>query len=266
MFYFGNYREITNPCNVIFMQGLQGSGKSTYSNLTNAENVDQDMFYGHSPSCQGWLEYMINNPNGPENIIVSRCNANYKHYNKYLEMIYPSPANIYFISPKKMDYQSIITSIVGVIERSKNGDMLMVGRNEYDIDTVIDIIIKTFNNFKFNEKSIRFNLYQDIEADIYEQMENAVKQGKQQIKDYITNNFNTIISYRRPIDTIVSDLNTIISKIKNNEYLDMIVYNQRPTYVGLFLSNDTKEYLNNFIFDNLIEDITGNACKVLTTL
>ena len=136
-----------------------------------------------------------------------------KHYNKYLEMIYPSPANIYFISPKKMDYQSIITSIAGVIERSKNGDMLMVGRNEYDMDTVIDIIIKTFNNFKFNEKSIRFNLYQDIEADIYEQME-MLKQGKQQIKDYITNNFNTIISYRRPIDTIVSDLNTIISKLK----------------------------------------------------
>ena len=128
--------------------------------------VEQDMFYGHSPSCLSWIYYMILFGSGPSTIIVSRCNANDKHYKKYVETLAPMPTMIYFIAPERVDDVSVITSMAGIIERSTNGDKLLVGRQEYSIEETLKIITNTFKDFKINDKAIRYNTFNDIEPRI----------------------------------------------------------------------------------------------------
>ncbi|MEM7181199.1 MAG: hypothetical protein AAF518_09820 [Spirochaetota bacterium] len=260
-----------DPCYLIFTQDLQGGGKSTIAAsiqgddpigdsfamdtsqfpiylvpgkfstdmdtpdeiLTNAklEYVEQDIFYGHSNSCLSWIYYKVLYGTGPQVIFVSRCNANEKHYKKYVDILAKLPTMIYFIAPKRMDCVSVITSMAGVMERSTKGDKLMVGRQEYDIHEVLEIISETYKNFKVNRNAIRYNKFCDIPDGIFEQMETAFQSKK--ILEYLTANLDRILDLRRPIQDIVAEVKGIVHKIRVGDYLERVYYNPRPTYVGL---------------------------------
>jgi hypothetical protein len=77
------------------------------------------MFWSDTLSSQGALYHDIANMDGPDTIIVSRCNINEKQYNRYLEICYELPTKIIFISPDKMDEIDIVISLQGIINRSK---------------------------------------------------------------------------------------------------------------------------------------------------
>lgn len=271
-----------DPSYLVFTQDLQGGGKSTLAAniqgpdpigdslnveacqfpinlvphkfsideyhpcmlLTNLdmEYVEQDMFYGHSPSCLSWIYYKVYYSNGPKTIIVSRCNANIKHYKRYIDTLSPMPTMIYFIAPERVDYLSIISSMAGIIERSKNGDKLMVGRQECSIEETLKIITNTYKDFKINEKAIRFNKFNDIPEDILLQMKNAVETNS--IVNYVNDNLDMILSTRRNIDDIATDIDEIILGIHNGDYLDKVYYNNRPTYVGLCVNPDDSKRLH----------------------
>tara|TARA_Y100000590_G_scaffold438276_1_gene560909 strand:+ start:4358 stop:6877 length:2520 start_codon:yes stop_codon:yes gene_type:complete len=265
-----------DPNHIIFIQDIQGGGKSTTAAaiqgpdpigdtrnegacqfpvnlvphnfgssddypsmlLTNldTEYVEQDMFYGHSPSCLAWLYYKTLYASGPRVIIVSRCNANEKHYKKYIDTLAPMPTMIYFIAPERVDYVSVITSMAGIIERSTNGDKLMVGRQEYDIDKVLEIITRTYKDFKINDNAIRYNRFNDIPEDILREMKAAV--DNKNIIEYVTWNFDMILALRRPLADIVADMTSIITRIQDGEFLEKVYHSPRPTYVGLCVNPD----------------------------
>lgn len=262
------------PCTIIFTQDLQGGGKSTTAAaiqgadhigdtmnegayqfpinlvphkfatgetspsllLTNLETeyVEQDMFYGHSPSCLSWIYYKVLYGTGPSTIIVSRCNANEEHYKKYVETLAPMPTMIYFIAPERVDYVSVITSMAGIIERSTNGDKLMVGRQEYSIEETLKIITNTFKDFKINDKAIRFSKFTGVDDIIADQAKTAFESNT--IIEYVTANLEKILALRRPIVDIVADVTDIITRIQAGEFLDKVYHTPRPTYVGLCVS------------------------------
>ncbi len=263
-----------DSCYLIFSQGLQGSGKSTeaaaiqgpdpigdslpdtirpheflssedspHMLLTNLETeyVEQDMFYGHSPSCLSWIYYKVLYASGPRVIIVSRCNANQKHYKKYIDTLAPMPTMIYFIAPERVDYVSVIISMAGIIQRSNTGDKLMVGRKECSIDETLKIIMNTFNDFKINDNAIRYNKYNDIPEEILQEMKAAVESNT--IIEHVTWNFETILALRRTLTDIVDDVTSIITRIKAGDFLEKVYYTRRPTYVGLCVSPDDADRL-----------------------
>ena len=198
--------------------------------------VEQDMFYGHSPSCLSWIYYMILFGSGPSTIIVSRCNANEKHYKKYVETLAPMPTMIYFIAPERVDDVSVITSMAGIIERSTNGDKLMVGRQEYSIEETLKIITNTFKDFKINDKAIRYNTFNDIPEDILQEMKEAVDSNA--IIEYVKANLEKILALRRQLADIVADMTDIITRIQAGDFLDNVYHTNRPTYVGLCVNPD----------------------------
>ena len=270
-----------NPCYLIFTQDLQGGGKSTLaaaiqgqdvigdvmnegacrfpidlkshkfastsmiptSLLTNGETeyVEQDMFYGHSPSCLSWIYFKVMYGNGPKTIIVSRCNANEKHYKKYIDTLAPLPTMIYFIAPERVDYLSVIISMAGIIERSTDGDKLMVGRQEYDVEETLQIITNTFKGFKINDKAIRFSKFNDVDDTIAEQAKTAFKSNT--IIEYVKTNLEKVLALRRPLDDIVADVTDIITRIRDGQFLDSVYYTPRPIYVGLCVSPTDAEKL-----------------------
>lgn len=234
-----------DPCYIIFTQDLQGGGKSTVSAAVakkiKGEYIEQDMFYGHSPSCLSSIYFKVLYGTGPKVIIVSRCNANEKHYKKYIDTLSRLPSIIYFIAPERVDYVSVITSMAGIIERSTNGDNLMVGRQEYSIKETLKIITNTFKDFKINDKAIRFSKFTGVDDIIADEAKAAFESNT--IIEYVTANLEKILALRRPIADIVTDVTDIIIRIQAGEFLDKVYYTPRPTYVGLCVNPGDAEKL-----------------------
>ena len=76
---------------VVFIQALQGSGKSTIAELVcqkaryDWKYIEQDQFNGDTKKCQEALKQLLET--GTEVIIISRCNMNLQHYKNYLELV-----------------------------------------------------------------------------------------------------------------------------------------------------------------------------------
>jgi adenylate kinase family enzyme len=245
-----NKRSYFNPVLVIFLQGLQGSGKSTIANnicnrLKNTKYLEQDMFWSDTLSCQGALYHNIADINGPDTIIVSRCNINEKQYNKYLEICFELPTRIIFISPDKMDNIDIMISLQGVINRSNKGDLMMVGRNELPIEQVVDFIVNNFNDYKINPLSYSITTRKN-DNNLLKKIE-FIKSNTD-IIEYVKNNIVLLNSLRLSIDEIATSIIDIINNININK----IIINPKPTFIGLFLSEEDKLDLTNFVNSKVI--------------
>ena len=149
-------RPHNDPAYVFFLQGLQGSGKSTTAAKLcecliamgiSAVYREQDAFWGDTASCQGAIHHDISRAAGPKVVIISRCNANPTQYDRYLQMLYKLSCVVSFIAPEKVDSLYLMISLSGIINRSTVGDSLMVGRFEYPISQVIEFTRKNFGDF-----------------------------------------------------------------------------------------------------------------------
>ena len=73
-----------------------------------------------------WIYYKTLYASG-QNVIVSHLNANEKHYKKYIDTL--SHCHLWSTLSHLVLVLSVIISMAGVIERSKDGDKLMVDKN-----------------------------------------------------------------------------------------------------------------------------------------
>lgn len=152
-------RTSYNPATVIFLQALQGFGKSTIAkylseNLINCKYIEQDMFYGNSISTLGAFYHAINNSEN-DIIILSRCNINESQYLKYLNIASSLPTNIVFVS-SDTDKFNYYMSLFGVFSRGNTmGKSIMTYSEAEKIvkDNYLkfsrhknSLIIKTYNN------------------------------------------------------------------------------------------------------------------------
>lgn len=248
-----NKRSYFDPVTVVFLQGLQGSGKSTIANsicskMDNALYLEQDMFWGDTNSCQGALYHNIANADGPKVIIVSRCNVNEKQYNKYLDICYELPTKIIFISPDKMDGIDILLSFQGILNRSENGDSLMVGRHEMPINEVTEFVLKNFNDYQVHKLSHLIKTRNDDNT-LFLETQNAIK--SKNIITYVKDNFEKISSLKLSIEEISDNIIDIIKNIDSNK----IIKNPKPTYIGLYISELDQLELNNFVNNCVNDDV-----------
>ena len=151
------------------------------------------------------------------------------------------PTMIYFMTPERVDYVSVITSMAGIIERSTNGDKLMVGRQEYSVEKTLEIITNIFKGFKVNDKAIRYSTFTDIPKNILEEMKVAFDSNK--IIEYVTANLDMILALRRPLEDIVAEIKDIFTRIQAGEFLENVYYTETPTYVGLCVNPEDADRL-----------------------
>lgn len=234
---------------VLFIQGLQGSGKSSmaeYIKLTMTDMsiktkiIEQDQYYGDTAAAQGALYHFSQMIGGPDLIIVSRCNVNPKHYNKYLSISNYNRCRVLFCSPDKVDLNYFIVSLSGLFKRSINGDSIMIGRFENPFDEVYEWVLKNFTAFKLKNNSIKYYMYNnsamlDNIASIYstdvEKFKNTISKNWK-IVDQTRNNIAVVC--RPIIDAILNTVNGNLRYIHRNtvyKYGKSTV----PTYIGLFL-------------------------------
>jgi thymidylate kinase len=234
-------RGYDNPATVVFLQGLQGSGKSTIANeickvLPDTIYLEQDQFYSDTDACQGALYHAISNDNGPKNIIISRCNVEESQYQWYLKICYSLPTRIIFIAPDKIDTIYLAVSLSGIIKRSQDTDKLLVGRIEYPIEQVIEFTTANYYKFVPHSKAYRVNFNNSCESIV-------VPENKELLKDFILENHNTLNDLRVPINEIVTDIINII----NNISFDHIITNPTPVYIGMAVSKEDKLLLDDFV-------------------
>ena len=229
-------RSFADPAIVVFIQGIQGSGKSTVAHkvcekLTssgiNCSYLEQDMFWGDTLACQGALYHMVSNKMGPKVIIVSRCNVNEKQYKRYLDIIAKLPCIVTFVTPQNIDPLYLMISLTGILNRSNKGDNLMVGRFEYGIEEVVRFTLANYKEFEPMDN----NLFQTHTNNI-DMLTLATEAMDTNIIQFIQTNMDILHSLRLPINTIATQIIDIIQNTINgsNSY---IITQHLPSYIGL---------------------------------
>lgn len=245
-------RAVNNPAIVLFTQDLQGSGKSTLaarlceflkSKGISACFFEQDGFYGDTLSCQGAIHHAVARADGPSVVIVSRCNANSKHYDRYLQMLYRLPCLINFIAPEKVDHLHLMFSLAGILNRSATGDRLMVGRFELPIDQVIKFTRENLEGFKTHPLAWTITTRQCDEelAELASQLKTDTA-----IEAFITSHQARLHGLRLPIDEIVAQVYEIVMRIMSGD-VSHAVYNLKPIFVGLAVNPDDRRTLQAFV-------------------
>lgn len=261
----GNIYPIRNKINspvVCMIQGLQGSGKSTLGNALCQElnsnhkirYYEQDEFWGCTLSCQGALYHDIRNSNGSEIIILTRCNANPKQYEKYLELFHNFNCKVFFASP--MHYNNplyLAISIAGVIHRSNKGDKLMIGRFESKIEDSIKFINDNYINFKIPDNTLHYPVYYPIKDETLEKEANDFyNKSLEEFTNFISTNVNrlnsTRISLRQSVFIICNEIKNILHYNNSNKLIKSI---KNPEYCGFFIDNINKEKLKQVIIENI---------------
>ena len=245
-------RSYADPAIVVFIQGIQGSGKSTIANWIcqnfteyQTQYIEQDMFWGDTLACQGSLYHMIQNVSGPKVIIVSRCNVNEIQYKRYLEIVSKLPCIVSFISPQDIDMLYLMISLSGIINRSKSGDNLMVGRFEMPIEKIVEF---TVQNFKCFEPASKINTFQthytDTELSVIN--ESGKSMDNQQIINFVSKNYQKLNELRLPLEVIGKQIINIIKKTIDGDNPE-IVMPKNPMYIGMAVSDNDKEKLSDFV-------------------
>lgn len=251
-------RSHFNPVLVIFLQGLQGSGKSTLASrlcekFDNTIYLEQDMFWGDTMSCQGALYHNIANADGPDIIIMSRCNMNETHYGRYLRICNELPTKTIFIAPEQMNEMDIMISIQGVINRSNNGDLMMFGRTELSLEDAVKRIIKNFTEYTAHPSSFRIITKKDDSYLLTQFKKNRITNT---VINFAKNNIESLKSLRIPMDNIVEQVSVIINNVlygNNASTMMKIITPLKPSFVGLFLSDEDKAMLSRFV-DSFVSD------------
>lgn len=250
-------RNYSNPTCVVFFQGLQGSGKSTLGESVQSELakvgkkvtiVEQDRFYGCTVSCQGYLYHNIKNSLGPDVILVTRCNANPKQFERYLQICHKLPSLVTFAVPHSVDELYLAVCLEGVLNRSESGDSLLVGRKEFPIEEATDFIMGNYRDFKRQKIDNEIHVYKDnIKLQegakiIYSQI--AKTKSNKVFIDWVKTNKKELHSIRYPITNLTNEVIQIINKTLNAENL---ILNDKLSYIGLAVQDKDKQKLIEFI-------------------
>jgi hypothetical protein len=144
-----------------------------------------------------------------------------------------------------MDEIDIMISLQGIINRSKKGDMMMIGRNELPIEQVVDFIVDNFNGYKCHPLS-----YSIATRKNNNDLLNEIKfiQSNADKIEYVRNNIELLNSLRLSIDEITTSIINIIE----NENTNKIIKNPKPTFIGLFLSDEDRLDLTHFVNSKVI--------------
>jgi hypothetical protein len=266
-----NMKDITKRPIVVFIQGIQGSGKSSMANHiksileqqgNNVLIIEQDQFYGDTNAAQGALYHNSLDENGPNVIIVSRCNVNEKHYRKYTAIAHGNQCKVLFCTPNKIDVNYLLVSLSGLYKRSTKGDNIMIGRFEKPFSEIYEWVDKNFKEFKARPNSILYSVFNCRRpSKILKNIVNLYcNKNIVKFKLAIAQNWEKIDQSRIPIENVCAPIiegimNTLngdtrlIHRNKTFKYGKSTV----PVYIGLFIDNETRNSLIKTLFSLINE-------------
>ena len=258
-------RNYSNPVKVLFLQGLQGSGKTTIAkylcdNLENTTYIEQDMFSGDTNICLGALYHLISSANGPKIIIVSRCNINITHYRRYLDMCHHLPTIVGFLAPEMFAPLYLMISLAGIFERTirETGDVdtikcqsdtaalhdidklveLSIGKSKVSIKDVISFLLGNYSIYQIHSNAIVYNTYtKDI--GMLNTCKNIYRSGTSELVKFVKNNYKRLLELRHPVEVIckpIIDLLNTDNVIPNKH----IVVPSNPSYIGAYIKDNDR--------------------------
>ena len=230
---------VENQSIVLFTQGIQGSGKSaTACELAKQGfvHVEQDVCYGDTNTCQFLLYWYLAMGH---NVVVSRCNANPKQYQRYLDIAHRMHSRVLFVcSTNVKSPLYAATSLAGVLNRSAEGDKVLVGRLELPFPEVVEFTCKNWKSMNPSAQALLINSYRhdpDLEA------EATVAFSSRKFTEFVTAKQDELMALRTPLGEIVDQIVSFMSDPPK----EMIV--QRPIgktiYIGFHVCSDDKKTL-----------------------
>jgi hypothetical protein len=237
-------RDYNDPVEVVFLQGLQGSGKSTIGDycckkIQNSIYIEQDMYYGDTLSCQGVLYHQISNANGPKVIFITRCNINSTHYRRYLDICHKLPTIVTFFTPNRFDPLYYMISLAGVINRSKNGDKLMIGRFEVGVNDVVSFTKGNYDSYERHPKAIYYETHKN-DQELLDGAKSVYKKGVSDVISFVNTNYERLMALRLPLEEVCKPF--LEPLIKDN-----IVVSENPSYIGAAVSSEDRRVLMEFV-------------------
>lgn len=249
-------RVVDRP-RTIFLQGIQGSGKSTLVNyLVGSKKakfvkVEQDEFDGNTKATQGYLYHCLNGLYGKiDFVVVSRCNLNRSHFKVYQQIAFRSSSITMFISPKITDERYLVLSYLGILERSKSETMLKIGNSLLEASKIYQILVKSLKELDVPGNS---NLISTLD-------ETRSFPGVIPLKNfdefhrYVVDNKKILQTYRIDMKVIIDEIFSILTEPKLT-----FPFVSDITYSGFFLPE--KDYLE---IRNDFEKIVKNKINLLT--
>jgi hypothetical protein len=245
-------RLLVNAPRVVFFQGIQGSGKSTLGNYwatrEGCVQIEQDMVWGCTKSAQGQLYHYIRDNSMPNTVLITRCNANPKHYARYLDIAMGYGCAVYFVAPEMVDDLYLMSSLAGICNRSEHGDKLMVGRSEYDIRDAFKFTKDNYDGFKPLLNAVRYGVVKS-NTKMLKNAKNVVSVGLDNMITFVKDNTTSLMDLRVPVD---EQYNSILSNILDSQVVELNVKN--TTYIGFFIRDQTKLF-------TCVSDVSGSETR-----
>ena len=249
-------RSYANPVRVIFLQGIQGSGKSTIGNYCveklavdgiRAVYIEQDMYWGDTLACQGALHHLIADSDGPSVVLVTRCNINPKQYSRYLDICFSQPCLVSFFSPANVSPLYFMTALAGIMKRSETGDKLMVGRFDLPILDVVKFTLANYLEYVKHPQSVTYNTY-NYNEELDDLAKQIIKGDPKNIIEFVKEHYNTLINLRRPLEEVAEP---IINLIRSTISQEKIIKPTRVIYIGAAVLDDDKRALTELVNANV---------------
>lgn len=226
--------QITPIPKVVFLQGIQGDGKSTIaSQIEGYQIVEQDVCYGDTSVTQFVLLFHLMQR---RNVIISRCNAEPKQYSAYLKIAQEMGTHPIFVTTNDIKSpMKLAIALAGVLNRSNTGDQVLVGRKELPFQEVVDFTTKNWKKFKNHPNAVVLNTWQKFE-DLEKAAEVALLNNC--MAQFVLDKKNELMNYRLPLENITEQLtliidcppeNTIIRKnLKDVNFIGLHVIDSTP--------------------------------------
>jgi hypothetical protein len=241
---------------VIFLQDIQGGGKSTIAHsLKGVRVVEQDICYGCTRATQFQLLKHISRG---ENVIVSRCNASEKQYSAYLKIAMNMNCRILFVSTNNVKSElRLCVALAGILNRSREGDSVMVGRLEYPFAEVISFTQRNWKEFQKHSKAIMINTFA-TNVGLADRAKTACHSN--QIQKFVMDNRDALMSLRKPLKDIVSEIQALVDHPPTEFLIEKTLAD--TIYVGLNVVN--KNPLLDFVKTNCETEGKTFYCEHLT--
>jgi hypothetical protein len=251
------FNPLTKPL-VIFLQDLQGGGKSAIANmLPDFQVVEQDLCYGCTKAAQfQLLEYI----SAGKNVVVSRCNVSAKQYRSYLKIAKSRNCRILFIASSDVKSElRLAIALAGVLERSEVGDSVIVGRYEYPFDRVVQFTSENWRAFQYHRKAIKLKTFTHDNA-LAIQAKDAL--DKKTTASFVMNKKADLMALRRPLHDIVAEIEKIVAHPPSEHWVNKSL--QDTLYIGLHVID--KEILIDIVKKHCSMEGKRLYCEHLTQI
>ncbi len=216
---------------VLFSQNIQGFGKSSLAVLLGRfVQIEQDECHGDTKTCQFKLYWHLRMGHY---CFVSRCNAYLKQYEQYLRIAHNAHARVLiFSSDRTRSPLYLATCLAGVLQRSEEGDKVLVGRRELPFLEVVDFTSKNWKSMTVHLQALCIDTYKH-DGRLEQGASAAIEDGK--LAEFVTANQEGLMALRRPIDDIRQAIDDFVDNTPNG--MNVLRSLKDTMYIGLHLTD-----------------------------